>query len=123
MDQPRKVAKSARGQLNREIKCPCRCIRGKYILKYIFTGTTVVLLLFVFVYIPGIFFIWGHVHPYSCTVHCCCIIITNDTLARSLEPVVTERKEHIIHTQTQVVASKKPKKIKRTHECEANLTT
>ena len=31
MDQPRKVAKSARGQLNREIKCPCRCIRGKYI--------------------------------------------------------------------------------------------
>ena len=31
MDQPREVAKSARGQLHREIKCPCRCIRGKYI--------------------------------------------------------------------------------------------
>ena len=30
MDQPRKVAKPARGQLNREIKCPCRCICGKY---------------------------------------------------------------------------------------------
>ena len=30
MDQPCKVAKPARGQLNREIKCPCRCIRGKY---------------------------------------------------------------------------------------------
>ena len=33
---------------------------------FICTGTV---LLFVFVYIPGIFFIWGHVH--SCTVHCC----------------------------------------------------
>ena len=30
MDQPRKVAKPARGQWNREIKCTC--IRGKYIL-------------------------------------------------------------------------------------------
>ena len=31
MDQTRsKVAKPARGQLNREIKCPCRCIHGKY---------------------------------------------------------------------------------------------
>ena len=52
------------------------------------------------------------------------IIIINDTLARSLEPVVTECKEHTIHTQTQVVvASRKPKEIKRTHEGEANLTT
>ena len=33
---------------------------------YICTGTV---LLFVFVYIPGIFFIWGHVH--LCTVYCC----------------------------------------------------
>ena len=32
------------------------------------------------------------------------IIIINDTLARSLEPVVTECKEHTIHTRTQVVA-------------------
>ena len=31
MDQPRKVAKPSRGQLNREIKFPCRCIRGKFI--------------------------------------------------------------------------------------------
>ena len=47
----------------------------------------------------------------------------NDTIARSLEPVVTECKEHTIHTQTQVVASRKPKEIKRTHEGEVNLTT
>ena len=31
MDQSRKVAKFARGQLNRETKHPCRCIRGKYV--------------------------------------------------------------------------------------------
>ena len=37
------------------------------------------------------------------------IIIINGTLARSLEPVVTECKEHTIHTQTQIVASRKPK--------------
>ena len=35
MDQPRKVATPARGQLTRESKCPCRCIlRGKYIYMY-----------------------------------------------------------------------------------------
>ena len=52
------------------------------------------------------------------------IIIMNDTFTRSLESVVTECKEHTIHTQTQVVlASTKPKEIKRTHEGEANLTT
>ena len=48
--------------------------------------------------------------------------IINDTLARSLEPVVTECKEHTIHTQTQIVASRKPKEIKHTHEGEANFT-
>ena len=51
------------------------------------------------------------------------IIIINDTLVRSLEFVVTECKEHTIHTQTQVVASRKAKEIKRTHEGEANFTT
>ena len=51
------------------------------------------------------------------------IIIINDTLARSLEPVVTECKEHTIHTQTQIVASRKPKEIKHTNEGEANFTT
>ena len=51
------------------------------------------------------------------------IIIINGTLARSLEPVVTECKEHTIHTQTQVVASRKSKEIKRTHKGEANFTT
>ena len=50
------------------------------------------------------------------------VIIINGTLARSLEPVVTECKEHAIHTQTQVLASRKPKEIKRTHEGEANFT-
>ena len=50
------------------------------------------------------------------------LIIINDTLARSLEPVVTECKEHTIHTQTQIVASRKPKEIKHTHEGEANFT-
>ena len=35
MDQPCKVAKPGRGQLDREIKCPCRCIRGKYIYIYV----------------------------------------------------------------------------------------
>ena len=34
MDQPCKVAKPARDQLNREMKCPCRCIRGKYLHMY-----------------------------------------------------------------------------------------
>ena len=51
------------------------------------------------------------------------IVIINDTLARSLEPVVTECKEHTIHTQTQIVASRKPKEIKHAHEGEANFTT
>ena len=38
---------------------------------YICTGAV---LLFVFVYIPGIFLIWGHVH--SGTAHCCiCIYV------------------------------------------------
>ena len=52
MDQPRKVAKPARGQLNKEVKCPCtvQMLRGKYI--YMYLHSTV--LLFVFVYIPGI---------------------------------------------------------------------
>ena len=36
---------------------------------------------------------------------------------------ILECKEYTIHTQTQVVASRKPKKIKRTHEGEANFTT
>ena len=34
MDQPRKVAKPARGQLHKDVKYPCtvrRCIRGKYL--------------------------------------------------------------------------------------------
>ena len=31
MDQLRKLPKLARGQLNREIKCPCRCTSGKFI--------------------------------------------------------------------------------------------
>ena len=34
MGQPCKAAKPARGQLDKQIKCPCRCIRGKYIYMY-----------------------------------------------------------------------------------------
>ena len=34
------------GQLNREIKCPCRCIRTKYI--YICTGTVLLFVLFIY---------------------------------------------------------------------------
>ena len=36
MDQSRKVAKLARGQLNREIKFSCSCIRGEYIALYMY---------------------------------------------------------------------------------------
>ena len=63
---------------------------------------------------------------YYYTILCIYIFIyniINGTLARSLEPVVTECKEHTIHTQTQVVASRKSKEIKRTYEGEANFTT
>ena len=48
MGQPRKVAKPARGQLIREIECPCRCIRGRYI------SSAVCICL-------HIYFIWVHV--------------------------------------------------------------
>ena len=51
MDQPRKVAKPARGQLNREIS----------VLAYASVVRTYVLL-FAFVYRPGIFFIWVHTY-------------------------------------------------------------
>ena len=62
MDQPRKVAKPARGQLNREVKCSCRCIRGKYIYMYWYSTA---------VCIPGIY-IFGRtftfVHGSLCVV-------------------------------------------------------
>ena len=47
MDQPRKVAKPARGQLDWEIKCPCACIRGKYIALYMYR-TAVCIYLFIY---------------------------------------------------------------------------
>ena len=34
MDQPREVAKPARGQKNKEIKCTCRYISGMYMYMY-----------------------------------------------------------------------------------------
>ena len=34
MDHPRKVAKLARDQLNRKMKCPCRFIYAKHIYMY-----------------------------------------------------------------------------------------
>ena len=37
IDQPRKdVKQTARGQPNREIECPCRCIRDRYIELYMY---------------------------------------------------------------------------------------
>ena len=53
MDQPRKVAKPAHGQLNREIKYPCRCIRGKYICIniYIYLGYMYIRARFTAVYV------------------------------------------------------------------------
>ena len=77
---------------------------------------------FVIVFL-GLFFIFKDMYVYRFLQTNIIIIIINDTLARSLEPVVTECNEHTIHTQTQVVASRKPKEIKRAHEGEANLTT
>ena len=47
MDQPCKVAKPARGKLNREIKRPCRYIRGKYILYTYWCSTAVGICLFI----------------------------------------------------------------------------
>ena len=48
MGQPRKVAKPARGQLSREIKCPYRCIRirGKYIYYMYWYSTAVCICLY-----------------------------------------------------------------------------
>ena len=46
MDQPRKVAIPGRGKLNREIKCSCTCVRGKYVL------------LLAFVYIAQVYFLF-----------------------------------------------------------------
>ena len=51
MDQQRKVAKPSRGQLNREMKCPCKCIRGKYIC------TAVIICL-------HLFFTWVQAHSF-----------------------------------------------------------
>ena len=51
MDQPRKVAKPVRVQLNREIKCPSRCIRGKYI------DLDMYCCLHLFIY--QVYFFWG----------------------------------------------------------------
>ena len=87
MDQSRKVTKPARGQLNREIKCPCRCIRGKYIYIYICTAVCI----YLFVDIPGIFFIWGHVHSFVhgsllymdiCVTTAVCMYVRPSHLAR-----------------------------------------
>ena len=71
MDQPRKVAKHACGQLNREMKCPnremkcpCTYICGKY--RYH-------ILLFAFVQIPGKKKNWVHVHS-SYAVRCCILV-------------------------------------------------
>ena len=56
MDQPPKVAKPARGQLNREVKRSCRFIRAKHIYMYWYSSTGVCIGL-----CTRYIFIWGHV--------------------------------------------------------------
>ena len=67
MDQPRKVAKPARGQLNREVNCSCLADASVVSTSI----CTVTVLLFVLVYIPGIY-IFGRtctfVHGSLCVV-------------------------------------------------------
>ena len=46
MDQPRKAAKPARGQKNKEIKCPCRYISGNMCIYMYNTRTAVCIYLF-----------------------------------------------------------------------------
>ena len=70
MDQPRKVAKPARGQLNREIKVSLQMHPVISTYRYV--------LQFALVYIPGIFFIWGHMHIRARLIHCCIIYIICD---------------------------------------------
>ena len=82
MDQPLKVAKPARGQLNREIKCPCGCIRGKYIVyvctvvciclcvRYIFYLKTYICVRSTAVYA----YICDYSERYLCM--CICIVVT-----------------------------------------------
>ena len=66
MDQPREVAKPARGQKNKEIKCTCRYISGMYMYMY---KTRSDVCIYMFIYQVQYIFYLGHVH--SCTVHCC----------------------------------------------------
>ena len=82
MDQPRKVAKPARGQLNREIKCPCRRIRGKYIYSICTAVCFCLYTRYVF-YLETCAFVHGSVHcciyVYTCMCYysgmCVCIFI------------------------------------------------
>ena len=57
MDQPRKVAKPARGQKNKEIKCPCRYISGMYIYMY---NTRTAVCIYVFIY--QVLFLFGDMY-------------------------------------------------------------
>ena len=57
MDQPRKVAKPARGQKNKEIKCPCRYISGMYIYMY---NTRAAVCIYLFIY--QVFFLFGDMY-------------------------------------------------------------
>ena len=73
--------------------------------------------------VPQFFSREGFSHSFPSSIVKSNFVLLLLLLARSLEPVVTECKEHTIHTQTQIVASRKPKEIKHTHEGEANFTT
>ena len=56
MDQPRKVAKPARGQKNKEIKCPCRYISGNMYI-YMYNNTRTAVRIYLFIY--QVYFLFG----------------------------------------------------------------
>ena len=73
MDQSCKVAKPAHGQLNREIKCPCRCIRGIYIYMYWYSSTAFCICLYTrYIVNLGAYI---YVNARFTAVYCICIYI------------------------------------------------
>ena len=79
MDQPHKVAKPARGQLNREIKCPCRCtssvvVRTHYLLLFAF-GLHIILYGYVYIRARSLYIVSTNKAEYQVsvkhTMFCC----------------------------------------------------
>ena len=75
MDEPRKAAKPARGQLNWEIKSPCRCIRGKYI-DYICIAVCFLFIYQVYFYLVTCVFVHGSLlYLHICVSTAVCITV------------------------------------------------